>query len=254
MADTEGEGGLTMSVKPPLTADGAAFTDGPDGTYGWRPLLDRGYLTSFWNGNRMLVGLKDSVLDFQGAAIALDTIVGVSYQTWRSRGPGDMPQENWSFMVTFNDQRKVFFASHSVLRGKRRAAPDNAQWWGLVDISQKVIEPRLCESILKQLRAGQPYRIETRRSWIELSANGVEIGRRKGRLVRRGRTTQAHYAWSQLGKVEADHEWVQIYARRPEKKRLRRIYAIRTNELNAVLLPYLLPACFAVSGAHHRAA
>jgi hypothetical protein len=47
---------------------------------------------------------------------------------------------------------------------------------------------------------------------------------------------------------------VQIYARRPEKKRLRRIYAIRTNELNAVLLPYLLPACFAVSGAHHRAA
>lgn len=211
----------------------------------WYPGADRRYLTQYWDGGRWLILLTESALRLENTWIALDDIAEVAYwsRTYMSFGTpyyAPRPRVERAFSVTDvhgtvttlalnwpgyfdNDEKRVAFS-------------------GLVEISRRMIEPRITERILATLHRGEQFTVKD--GWAYLSLH------RDGMTARTLRTHQA--AWSDFYTVDVNPYFnnmdpieltgqARLWVTRGGKPHL--MTGLTTMVPNAVVLGSLLPAC-----------
>jgi hypothetical protein len=216
-----------------------------DPNFGWRSVPERGFITSFWDGDRLIAALTDSVLEIEGTAIKLDTINGVAYHSVVRRTNGVRTSTTRKFVVSYVGGRKTLELDEGMLSIHGHKLHEQ-EWIGLVGISQKMLEPRLVDLLIKQLQAGKPYRLGTNKNWVALSGAGLEV--RRMSIFSRGDKSRS-YAWNQFVKADTNQGWVRIFARDTQTTKVKHIISLSMSNLNVVLLPALLSKCAKLLGA-----
>ncbi|MBS4728048.1 hypothetical protein MSM1_06680 [Mycobacterium sp. SM1] len=219
--------------------------------YGWYPQPDRNTITGFWDGQRWLIYLTNEHLFMNGERIALDEIRAVSYWHRSLYGVSRHYPVAWSTIFRGFSVIDMHGRPNTLdLRGSGLInAPQNElAWTGLVDISQRFIEPRISQRILGSLMAGDEYTLNDKWTFLRLSSNGFTIRfmRTKSRPW-----TQFHHAAVNLrydnvgGALRGNDGQVWIHVISPTNPRPRGVFALKTRVPNAVLLPTLMPMCAA---------
>ncbi|MCV7315941.1 hypothetical protein H7J77_10350 [Mycolicibacillus parakoreensis] len=214
----------------------------------WYPGADRRYVTQFWDGARWLILLTEKFLRLENTWIALDDIAEVSY--WSRtivsihgvvRAPVDR-----AFRVT--DHHGTVTTLPLNWSSIHDSEVKKEAFSGLVEISRRVIEPRIADRILAALYRGEQFIL--RDGWVYLRLH------RDGMSARAMRTHEA--AWSDFYTVEANPYFnnmdpttltgqVRLWATRDGKPRM--LTGLDTTVPNAVVLAGLLPACARSFGA-----
>lgn len=214
----------------------------------WYPGAD-GFVTKFWDGREWLIGLTSDHLVIEGKWIALDDIAEVSYwnrtivRVRRSWGADYQPSSIYrGFAITDVRGNTVKLELNNKLTND--SSENEAGWQGLVDISQRSIEPRISRNIFESMRAGHEFAVKDLRCFVTLSASGFT-----GRTMRTKR-----YSWSDFYHVEVNpifnnltvsrnHGQVRVWAQRGEKRETRLVTGLATTVPNAVVLASLMPMC-----------
>lgn len=216
----------------------------------WYPGSD-GFVTKFWDGGQWLIGLTGDHLIIEGKWIALDDIAEVSYwnrTTIRFRTATSLDNEPSYIYRGFKVSDVRGNSAMLELNNKllKDEADNESAWRGLIDISQRSIEPLISRRIFESIRAGHEFSVKDGRCFVALSTSGFT-----GRTLRTKK-----YSWSDFYQVEVNpvfngmtvsknHGQARVWAQPGEKRKTRLVTGLDTTVPNAVVLATLMPMCAA---------
>lgn len=214
----------------------------------WYPRPAEDFVAGFWDGQQWSIAEAEHHLMVEGKWIAFDDILEVSYWSadmYAFPAPGvttGRPRIERTF--TLSDRSggitSLDFGVNSLVD-----APDlQAAWDGLVDISRRLIEPRIARRLLELLRSGQQYEIRDGWTFITLSRSGFS-----GRALR-----ERQWSWSDYETTAVNPHFnnmsptkfngqVRVWARSGSKNKVQMVTGFKTYVPNAVVLGSLLPMC-----------
>lgn len=213
--------------------------------YGWYPDPEGRYLTGFWDGTRWRITLLNDRLIIDTDVIVVDEITAVSYwnKTIRDRRlTTPSKYVDRGFSVADSRGTKTLRLTDP---GKKRVPESDAAWNGLVDISRRFIEPRLCQRIVGWLRAGRTFTIENR--WFSLVLSGAGFTISASHTETHPWTDFDHAAigltLDAFRPVGGEDGQVKVYGRSGMGRGPHRLFSLWNDVPNVVLLPTLMPMC-----------